>query len=104
MKSSVRMTTLIYNYREAIVDFRLYFNREVTDKYQLLVFNPNGLIIMKQEIETGKEIYRISLTIKEPIKWNAENTQLYKAVLISGDEFIPVDFGIRMIEVKKRYY
>ncbi|WP_273393926.1 glycoside hydrolase family 2 TIM barrel-domain containing protein [Actinobacillus porcinus] len=60
---------------------------------EFALFDPKGTEIARQQATT------FSLILDNPILWNAENPQLYRLTMASGNEVIEQKIGFRKIEV-----
>ncbi|MDR0555080.1 MAG: DUF4981 domain-containing protein [Treponema sp.] len=62
---------------------------------------PGGKTLIDKDIPFGESVF----TIQAPLKWNAETPYLYKALFAlkteAEEEWIPIDFGFRKIEVSQ---
>lgn len=92
-------TTLSNNYKSADISVELdYLNDgEISVDYVLL--DATG----EKEIACGTaEGRRISVSLDDPLLWNAEEPNLYTLVLNTGEESIAVKVGLREIKIVDR--
>lgn len=92
-------TDLSKDYSNADVKIEFSFNLELDNNAVLEIFDPENINIMKKEITKGRHDYKFNINIEKAIKWTAETPYLYTLVVTSGNESVPMKFGIRKIEV-----
>ena len=88
-------TDLDPEYRDAVLSVELTGDSKLGVSLELL--DADGKQILAEEVQSpGK----YSFDIADPQKWTAETPYLYRLVVSSGDETIPVNVGFRKIEIR----
>lgn len=80
---------------EAEISVNLQYAHDILDTF-LELFDPQGKKIAAYKTKNGN----VSIPIKTPILWDAENPNLYRLVIYAGKEKIVQYIGIRKIEVQ----
>ncbi len=91
-------TTLSENYTNAQINAEIDFAGECKDvKVSLYDQNKNKVTDLTYNEKTGE----YTVQVKNPLLWSAETPNLYYiGVNIFGEEFVPVEFGIREIKLE----
>ncbi|MBQ6036366.1 MAG: beta-galactosidase, partial [Lachnospiraceae bacterium] len=99
------------SYKEAALSVSLYANRKLTADVTLLYDGKTAaqakeIVIEKdadgQNAESGRIVKTVTLTLKEPILWNAEEPNLYTLLIETKDEIIAKRIGLREITIEDR--
>ena len=108
-------TDLDAQYQDASIKVSLHLNNRGAQSAEVIVqgelFDPAGQLLMSPSLQTnipaGQEIVIAgTVPVTNPLKWTAETPNLYKVLLTLKDtsgktlEVIPVNVGIRKVEIK----
>lgn len=86
-------TDLNDTFNQATLTVETLFYQE-KQPIEFVLFDPKGTEIARQNTTT------FSLILDNPILWNAENPQLYRLMMTSGNEVIEQKIGLRKIYVE----
>lgn len=75
-------------------DLKLFGDKTV----DITLIDSKGNALEKQDNVSGK----VSFFVENPGKWTAETPNLYRLLIENEDEFIPVTFGFRKVEISPK--
>lgn len=75
-------------------------NNNTLKNIKATIKDPQGSVVVSQDFDiSGSQT--VTFELNNPILWNAEQPNLYKLYLFSGTEVIPLQVGLRKIEINQ---
>ena len=93
-------TDLADDFQSAELKISFAFSRKPLPVMLTLIEPDGNRILFDQRISFGKETASVSIPVKAPLLWNAEEPRLYTLIIDTGREVITEKVGFRKVEVK----
>lgn len=87
------------SFQNADVRAQLCFSRALDADATAALVAPDGECLARETLSQGSREFSVSFSIENVRKWTAETPELYRLVVACGEEIVPVEFGVRKIEI-----